>query len=126
MKRSSAHALLSPARARNCLILNQFATPGLGSLMARRLVAGSGQLLLAVSGFLLFCAWFFNLITKYYAMITQDIDPQLHPRLALAGVGLFSLAWLWSWITSISLLQEAKRNERDGRLFDVPPVLPHD
>ena len=48
---------LSPAKARNCLLLNQFATPGLGSLLGRRLVAGMGQLAAAVVGFVLFCAW---------------------------------------------------------------------
>ena len=39
------------ASARNCALINQLATPGLGSLMAGRLVAGIGQLLLAVAGF---------------------------------------------------------------------------
>src|SRR6267142_5883224 len=44
--------------ATTCLILNQFATPGLGSLMARRWFAGTGQLVLAVAGFCLLVGWF--------------------------------------------------------------------
>jgi hypothetical protein len=126
MKFSSSRAPLSPARARNCLLMNQFATPGLGSLMGRRFIAGAGQLLLAVVGFLLFCAWFVNVMTQYYALITRDIDPKLRPELALSGVGIFALGWCWAWVTSFSLLREARRNEREGKLIStgqVPPRL---
>jgi len=119
MKLSSPRAPLSPARARNCAILNQFATPGLGSLMARRIVAGAGQLTLAVIGFALFCAWFVDVLRQFYGMINSDADPQLHPWLALAGIGTFALAWVWALFTSFSLLREAKRNEREGIL--IPP-----
>jgi len=124
MKRSSPRAPLSPARARNCALLNQFATPGLGSLMARRLVAGMGQLLLAITGFALFLAWFVDVVGQFYGMINSNVDPRLHPKLALAGIGVFALAWLWALFTSLSLLREGKRNEREGTLFATPPVLP--
>ena len=92
--------------------------------MGRRLVAGSGQLLLAVLGFLLFCAWFFDVMHQFYGMIDSNVAPALHPWLAVSGIGTFALSWLWAWFTSFSLLREAKRNEREGSLFDVPPVLP--
>lgn len=115
---------LSPARARNCALLNQCATPGLGSLFARRFVAGAGQLTLAVTGFLLFCAWFFDVMRQYYGMITDEADPHFHHWLALAGIGVFALAWLWALVTSISLLREAKRNARQENVLAAPPVLP--
>lgn len=116
MKPSSSHAPLSPARARNCLLMNQFATPGLGSLMGRRFIAGSGQLLMAVAGFGLFCAWFFNVLREFYGLLSSDIEPKLRPWLALSGIGLFAMAWLWALVTSFSLLREAKANEREGKL----------
>jgi hypothetical protein len=92
--------------------------------MGRRFVAGAGQLLLAIVGFMLFCAWFFNVMHLFYKLIDSDIRPDLHSWLAFSGLGLFALAWLWAWFTSFSLLREAKRNERNGILFGPPPVLP--
>ena len=41
---------LSRTKARNALLLNQLATPGLGSLLAGRWIAGTGQLLCSVAG----------------------------------------------------------------------------
>jgi len=116
MKLSPSRTPLSPAKARNCLLLNQFATPGLGSLIGRRFVAGSGQLLLALAGFLLFCAWFVNVMWQFYGLMDRDIEPKLRPWLAFSGIGVFALAWLWAWVTSFSLLREARRNEQQGRL----------
>jgi len=124
MKSFSSRAPLSPAQARNCLLMNQFATPGLGSLMGRRLIAGAGQLILAVVGFVLFCAWFIDVMRQYYGMITNDDTPQFHHWLVLWGLGIFALGWLWAWVTSFSLLRETKRNELEGKLFSSPPVLP--
>lgn len=92
--------------------------------MGRRFISGTGQLALAVTGFLLFCAWFVNVITQYYALITRDIDPKLRPGLAFFGIGVFALAWCWAWVTSLSLLQEGKRNEREGKLISTGPVPP--
>ena len=80
--------------------------------------------MLAVAGFILFCAWFVDVMRQYYGLINSDASPHFHHWLALAGVGAFALSWLWAWVTSISLLREARRNEREGRLFSSPPVLP--
>lgn len=96
--------------------MNQFATPGLGSLMGRRFVAGTGQLLLALPGFLLVCGWFGHLFWEYYRLMFHDVDPQVRMAPLLWGGGLFGLAWLWALATSFSLLREAKRNEREGSL----------
>ena len=96
--------------------MNQFATPGLGSLMARRFVAGAGQLGIFLAGFVLFVAWFVDEMRQFYGMMFSDDQPQVRNWLALAGVGLCALAWLWALATSFSLLREAKRNEREGKL----------
>ena len=58
----------SLATARTALVINQFATPGLGSLMAGRYLAGSIQLLLALAGFTLIVAWFFMVLNAAYAI----------------------------------------------------------
>jgi hypothetical protein len=104
--------------------MNQFATPGLGSLMGRRFIAGTGQLALAIIGFLLFCAWFISVLIQYYALMARNIDPNLRPGLAFSGIGMVGLSWCWSWVTSLSLLREARRNEREGKLISTHPAPP--
>ena len=102
--------IISRAKARNCALLNQLATPGLGSLMGGRLVAGGGQLALAVIGFGLLLFWFFQVMSGYYGMITdQQSEPQFHGAWGLAGAVVFAGSWCWSLVTSISLLREAER-----------------
>ena len=116
MKPSSPRAPLSPARARNCALLNQFATPGLGSLMARRLVAGTGQLGVFVTGFVFFVVWFVEEMRQFYGLMFSDSEPHVRHWLAFVGVALCACGWLWSLVTSVSLMREAKRNERAGKL----------
>ena len=116
MKPSLPRAPLSPARARNCALMNQFATPGLGSLLARRFVAGAGQLGIFLVGFGLFVAWFVDEMRQYYDLMFTDNEPHIRNWLVFAGVGLCALGWLWALVTSLSLLREAKRNERAGKL----------
>jgi hypothetical protein len=103
---------LSRANARIAAVVNQLATPGLGSLVARRWIAGTGQLLLAVIGFVLMVFWFIKLMIRYYSLI-NDPNPKNTPidfKLAVIGAGIFFIAWLWSWVTTISVLREARRN----------------
>jgi len=109
---------LSRARARNAVILNQLATPGLGSLLARRWVAGIGQLVLAVAGFVLICSWFISVIIALYQQINSDAHPHTANWLGWTGAAAFGLAWLWALWTSFSLLREAQeaaeQKVRDG------------
>jgi hypothetical protein len=99
---------VSRTAARNAALVNQFATPGLGSLMAGRWIAGIGQLLLAVAGFVLAVVWFFETIIQFYGQINGDVTS--HPVMWIGemGGGLFVLAWLWALVTSISLVAGAK------------------
>jgi hypothetical protein len=124
MKSAVSRAPISPARARNCALLNQCATPGLGSLFARRFVVGACQLVVFLAGFGLFLAWFVDEMRQYYGMMFSDQEIHMHPGWAFAGIGLVGLAWLWALVTSIGLLREAKRNVRAGNVFATPPVLP--
>ena len=60
--------------------MNQFATPGLGSLMGRRIIPGLGQLLLFLFGFLLFLFWFVRTMHTEFSLLTGDVDvpPGVH------------------------------------------------
>ena len=101
------------------MLLNQLATPGLGSLLAGRRVAGTGQLLLALAGFVLVIAWFGLLAFQIYGQLMEGTEPKPVGWLGLAGAGTFAAAWLWSLVTSLSILREARANERKL----APPVL---
>src|SRR5277367_2629571 len=88
---------LSRATAKNAALLNLLATPGLGSLLARRWIAGSGQLLLAVAGFTLIMVWFFKEMIPYYRLMYGDAPPHLPGlKMLAAGAIVFALAWVWS------------------------------
>ena len=114
---------VSRAKARNAALLNQLATPGLGSILCGRWIAGGGQLLLAVAGFILVAVWFFEEVIPYYGMMFGD-QPRL-PGFKMLAVGgdLFAVAWLWSAVTSFSLLREAAADkQRALKNFAAPPV----
>ena len=101
---------LNRAKARNAALLNQFATPGLGSLMAGRWLAGTGQLALAVAGFIFILVWFVKIIIPYYRLMFGDSAPgPINWWTGGLGAGLFALSWIWSLVTSLSLLREASR-----------------
>lgn len=102
---------VSHTAARNAALVNQFATPGLGSLMAGRWLAGMGQLLLAVAGFVLVVMWFVGTMNQLYDQM--DGNPTPHPvtRIGEAGTALFVVAWFWALVTSISLVMRAKSDE---------------
>ena len=105
---------VDPAGARNAALVNLFATPGLGSLMAGRWIAGSGQLILAVAGFVLVVVWFFKVMIQYYGQISGDVP--VHPVgwIGVTGGIMFVASWFWALVTSISLFVEARRNAAAG------------
>ena len=107
MKPFLAPRKISPAKARNATLLNQFATPGLGSLIAGRWLVGAGQLLVALAGFAFFMLWFTEQMHQLYGQIEGDVAVRPIGKILDAGVGLFALAWFWSLFTSLSLVREA-------------------
>jgi hypothetical protein len=113
MKPSSAKKPRKPVdavTAKNAALINQCATPGLGSLMGRRWIAGSGQLALAVTGFVMVVVWFVEMMLQYYGQITGNV--RVHPVGWIGETGgiLFAASWLWALVTSFSLFSEARRN----------------
>ena len=65
---------LTPASARNAALVNQLATPGLGTLMLGKLGLGLAQLALAIAGFLFVIAWFGVVISQYYGQISGNAE----------------------------------------------------
>ena len=113
MKPSSPQPSRKPvdtAGARNATLVNLFATPGLGSLMAGRWIAGSGQLALAVAGFAMVVVWFFKVMIQYYGEIGGDVQPHPVGWIGETGGILFVASWFWALVTSISLFFEARQN----------------
>ena len=111
MKPSLGRKKVSRAQARNAALLNQLGTPGLGSLLAGRLVEGVLQLILFLAGFVLFCLWAFRNLMQYYQMMFNDAPKTAagNGSLALAGLVICTLSWVWSLQTSFSLLRAASR-----------------
>jgi hypothetical protein len=104
--------------------MNLFATPGLGSLMGGRMIAGGGQLALAVIGFGLVLLWFLKLMAAIYNSANYDFraadqpTPAAHNAWVFWGLAVFAVAWIWSLFTSVSLWREAARNKTQ------PPATP--
>ena len=114
---------LSRARAASCALINLAATPGLGSLIAHRFWAGTGQLLLALAGFCLMVAW---MCVYFHRVFLQQLDEPVPTApfgwLGKWGLICFVVAWIWSLITSISFWRQAVAGEGGG-LNSVPPRL---
>jgi 4a-hydroxytetrahydrobiopterin dehydratase len=119
MKPSSIPKKISYAKARNAALLNQLATPGLGSLVAGRWLAGIGQLFVFLAGFVVYCAWAFKNLSRYYGLMFSDTAPQaVSSQMAWIGAGLCVASWIWSLQTSISLMQGASKVSADAlKLF---------
>jgi hypothetical protein len=113
---------ISYQRALTCALTNQLATPGLGSLMGGRLLAGGGQLLLSLSGFGLFVIWFALTLRESYRMIYSDETPTSYIWVGLAGALIFAAAWIWALVTSISLLRQSKVDDQAEQAAAPPRI----
>ena len=111
MRTSSGAKPLDRTKARNCFLINQLATPGLGSLMAGRRAAGIGQLLLAVAGFGMVMGWFVLLALQIYNELINDAQPKSVAWLGEVGAVTFAAAWVWSLVTSLSVLREGRAHD---------------
>jgi len=92
--------------------MNLFATPGLGSLMGGRLIAGLGQLFIFLIGFALITFWFIKTMKEYYSLMGEDVPVHVsYGKYFLAGFLFAAASWLWSLLTSIRMVQQAKPPE---------------
>ncbi len=103
--------------------MNQFATPGLGSIMAGRYLAGTFQLLLALAGFVLIVAWFFLVLRAAYSIMDSADEPAPPHYVGWMGLGSFLLAWGWAWFTSLSVLRQARHAQDLPFQPTAPPPI---
>ena len=130
-----ANQPLGRGKALSASLLNQFATPGLGSLIAGRRLVGAGQLVLACAGFGLLMIWFIRVMIVFYSLMAvsaPDHEPNLHHELWKIGAALFGVAWVWALFTSLSVLREARANAlrefsqadaKPPRIDNSPPII---
>jgi hypothetical protein len=77
--------------------------------MARRVFAGTGQLLLALAGFVLIVAWMVELFHRVFLQQLGDpVPPDSSGWMWKWGLLFFGAGWLWSLVTSLSLFRQAK------------------
>ena len=118
---------LTRARSITCAVTNQFVTPGLGSLMGKRWIAGCGQIILSSASCVLILVWFIKILIQYYGQICGDVKPHPVGWIGIIGLILFVVSWLWSGVTSFSLLREAaKISNKSVEKLAAPPVQKSD
>jgi hypothetical protein len=118
----SSERPLTRDRAWACVMQN-IATPGLGSLKARRIFAGVCQLTLAIASCVLICAWVIGWSYRIYLAQNDETIPQDSSGWLLKwGIIFFGASWLWALITCVSLVLRSKAAER-GNSPNVPPRL---
>jgi 4a-hydroxytetrahydrobiopterin dehydratase len=116
---------LTTARARNAALLNLLATPGLGSLRCGRWVEGAGQMALCLLSCALVFIWFWKEMSAYYGMMFNTTTPvQPSMNMLKVGVVMFIVSWIWSGVTSLSLMRQASNENTDAlKKSAAPPPL---
>jgi len=87
-----------------CLLLNLFVLPGLGSLIVRQPLKAAIQIVLALGAFALTMVGGGPLLETI--LRTKELPEQLGSSfwMALAGVVLFLIVWVWALTGSVSNL----------------------
>jgi hypothetical protein len=99
--------------------------------MARRFIAGTGQLLLALAGFALIVGWMFEVFHRVcLQQLGGPVSPDSSGWMGKWGLICFGASWLWSLVTSLSLLRQVKADEPveprpiPPRMTDLPGQPP--
>lgn len=99
--------------------MNQFMTPGLGSLGVGRKVAGRIQLTLAIGGFVLVVVWMGNMLRATLEGALPGEALAVLPWQWKTGLGLLAGGWTCALVTSLQVLWETRHERGPG-----PPPLP--
>jgi len=119
---------LNRDRAWACVLLN-LGVPGWGSLKAGRPLAGMGEMVILIAGLVLFGTWMYEWLHGVFVTELGDPPPPAAaPWLWEWGIGLVGTSCVWTIITCVSIMREAKAHEKDlppPRLSDLPkpPIL---
>ena len=117
--------ILGQSKAIYCFVVNQLATPGLGSIIAKRTFVGTGQLILALAGFFMLMGWMF----KYFwgmaqTQIGESASQKPYGWMGKWGLIFFGASWVWALVTSISLLRQARSELVGQQQVPPPPIAP--
>ena len=104
---------LDRSAAMACVGINLLATPGLGTIIAGRYLAGTLQLLAACAGFGLIIGWF---VVLFQAMMNSAEAG--HAWMWVSGLAWFGASWLGALWSSLAILKQAKANAAK-----LPPKL---
>jgi len=120
MKTSSAPAAQPPIdrpTAWACTLANAFTLPGLGTVAGGRKI-GYVQAAGALLGFALSLLGLIGIVRLWMKLghLPEGFGPEL--LTAMAGMGVFGGAWLWALGSSLSLLDEARRNASRGKAVE--------
>ena len=117
-----AQAPLTRDRAWAYILLN-LSIPGWGSFKAGRAGEGAGKMILGLGGLLLLLAWFFIWVSR---ISESEVDGTIATRppdwIWQSGVVGIVISWIWTIVTSFSMLREARTHEKENNQ-NVPPRL---
>jgi hypothetical protein len=104
-------------------VLLNLSVPGWGSLKAGRVFAGIGEIVIVFAGLFLLGAWFFEWVNR---VVQSEIDGTMPVApsdwLWKSGTACIVVSWVWTTITCISLVREARAQEKQNQQ-NVPPRL---
>jgi hypothetical protein len=111
-------------RLQIAIVINQLATPGLGSWIAGHRVAGAGQLAFSISGFLYFLVRCVEMVgTSIRTALDGGIAPGFPMEAWNRALLLIGIAWLWAGITSLQLFRELRNLPAPPPTLPTPPTL---
>lgn len=104
-----------------CLVLNLVVLPGLGTILAKRVISGVLQMVLALVGLVLASVWLYKWIGAYLALFRDGVGSGFPPwHTALIALGFLVVSWLWSAVSGIIFLRKA-RGHAPVPAAPVPP-----
>jgi hypothetical protein len=104
-------------------VMLNISVPGWGSLKAGRKFAGLGEMLIVAAGLLLLAAWFLGWMNRIVQSEIGDELPDVPAAwLWKGGVICLIISWVWTIVTCVSLMREARAQEEENRR-NTPPVL---
>ncbi len=111
--------VLTRSEAWSCALINQLATPGLGTLIGRKFISGALQCAVSVTGFCLIMTWFIQKMRLLYGQMFGTTMPlNAGNKAGWLGLIFFAAAWLWSLVSSIQLVRNAPEAP-----MSIPPVI---
>jgi hypothetical protein len=95
------------ARAWACLFTNLLVLPGLGSIIAGRR-SGWPQAAIALAGFVLTTVWLVWFLAAWSRGGEFPLDPGPYLPVGALGVLLFTVSWVWSLLTGLLIVRDAR------------------